>query len=255
MHSLVLAVLAAIALAVSPARSLDCSGAERFACLADHASAEMARLSLSPTDDQRASFEALPALSLYVANGPEAAAKAWEARDLPVYDLILTLLLADREGDAEAAALATEKPFAFDADGKGIGGEAGYRQTREDLRAFYHGEEAMEYARACVSDEAFREEIGGGPEMREGACRVPYDPRAVQRAFGIMQLLKGVSRDRAVEATLQYAYRVPSCAVAAAVIDIMPSAEALAADAESAAWKVLDMATICAAEMLAGEPL
>ena len=250
-------VLMAAALTVGfagPAAALDCKGEDRFACLSKHTFAELKRLSLTPNEDQSLSFEAIEALSGYVANGPEATAKDWQDRNLPIYDLILALLLADKAEDAQKAAFATEDKFAFDADGNAIGGEAGFAVMKQDVASFYHGEEDMAYSRACVSDEAFRDEIGGGPEMRLGACRQPYDTRSIQRAFGMMQLLKGVSRDMAVEAVMQYAYRVPSCDVATALIDIAPTSVALG-DPDTATWKVLDMATVCAAEMLTGETL
>lgn len=237
-----------------PAQALDCTGEARFQCLSDHTRAELDRLSLTPDADQSRSFEAIAALSEYAAEGAEATVKGWEARELPIYDLILALVLAGKEEEAEKAALATDNTFAFDADGNSIGGAQGFAQMQQDVTSFYHGEEDMAYARACVSDEAFREEVGGGPEMRLGACRKPYDKRAVQRAFGMMQLMRGVARDMAVEAVMQYAYRVPSCDVATALIEIAPTSAALG-DAETATWKVLDMATVCAAEMLVGEAL
>lgn len=237
-----------------PAAALDCSGDERFTCLSDHTFAELKRLSLTPDADQTRSFEAIKALSGYAANGPEATAEDWQERNLPIYDLILALLLADKETEAEAAALATDDKFALDADGNSVGGKAGFAVMQQDVASFYHGEEDMAYARACVSDEAFRAEIGGGPDVRLGACRQPYDARSIQRAFGMMQLLKGVDSDAAIEAVMQYAYRVPSCDVATALIEIAPSSSAFG-DAETAAWKVLDMATVCAAEMLTGEAL
>ena len=235
----------------SPAQALDCGGDEPFVCLSEYAEAALSRLSLTlSSDDQRRSFNALPALEIYQNEGAEAAVKQWEEADLPVYDLILALLVADREQDARAVAMAAEKPFATDADGKGVKGQPGFRQMQQDLKSYYHGEEDMAYAKGCVSDEAFKREVGGSAAMREGACRVPYDPQAVQRTFGMMQLMRGVSLDQAVEAVMQYAYRVPSCDVAVAIVELAPSGAGLGSHKETAAWKVLDMATICAAELL-----
>jgi len=250
-----IALCAAATLMSAPSLALDCNGDAPFECLADHTAAELKRLDLKPNDDQAASFRALSAFSVYLVRGPETAAKEWEADDLPVYDLVLTLLLADQKESAEIAALAATKPFAFDADGTMIKGKDGFAQMQEDVTSFYHGQEDMAYARGCVSDEAFNDLIGGSPALREGACRVPYDTQSIQRAFGLMQLLKKLSRDQAVEATMQYAYRVPSCTVARAVIEIADTPEALGDDDETASWKILDMATICAAELLIGQDL
>lgn len=250
LFSAVLGGVLAAGVMAGPARALDCGGDEPFVCLSEHAEAAIARLSLPLTDTQRQSFEALPALAIYQKEGAEAAVEQWEDSELPVYDLILALLLADRARDASTVALAAKKPFVADADGKMIKGQPGFRQMEQDLKSFYHGEEDMAYAKGCVSDDAFQREVGGSAKMRQGACRVPYDPQAVQRTFGMMQLLRGLSRDQAVEAVMQYAYRVPSCDVAAAIVDLAPSSEGLGSDAETAAWKVLDMATICAAELL-----
>lgn len=249
------ALCIAAALLASPADAFDCDDEQSFQCLADYTAAELDRLDLEPTEDQAASFKALPSFTHYLEKGPAAAVEHWEADDLPVYDLVLTLLLADQIESAKAAALAAKKPFAFDADGAMIKGRQGFAQMRQDVASFYHGEENMTYARACVSDEAFKELIGGGPKLREGACRAPYDARSVQRAFGLMQLLKNLSRSDAVEATMQYAYRVPSCTVARAIIDIAETPKALGGDGETASWKILDMATICAAELLSGQDL
>ena len=249
------ALCVAIALPASAAKDDECSDATPFQCLADHTASELKRLGIQPTEDQAASFQALPHFALYLKDGPQAAVEQWEAEDLPVYDLVLTLLLAGKDESAERAALAATKPFAFDADGAKIKGKPGFAQMRQDVASFYHGEENMTYARACVSDEAFKELIGGGPKLREGACRAPYDTRSVQRAFGLMQLLKNKSRAEAVEASMQYAYRVPSCTVARAIIDIADAPEALGGNEETASWKILDMATICAAELLGGQDL
>ncbi len=253
--STILGGLAGCFLSTTLAAAVECEGADRFKCLSEYANAELDRLELTPNKDQASSFNALSSFDMLSDKGPEETVKQWEADGLPVYDLILTLLLANRDNDAEKAALAAEKPFSFDADSKALKGEQGLQQMREDLKSFYHGEEDMTYARACVSDEAFKDLIGGGAQMRIGACRLPYDPVNVQRAFAMMQLLKGVTRDQAVEAAMQYAYRVPSCAVASAIIEIAPTATALGSDKSTAAWKVLDMATICAAEMLTAQEL
>ena len=243
------------ALMSSSVVAMDCGATEPFQCLADYTETELKRLKLSPNTDQAASFKAVGAFSVYLKAGAKAAANHWEAEALPIYDLVLVLLLADQTKDAEIAALAAEKPFAFDADGAKIKGPQAFSQMKQDLRSFYHGEEDMAYARACVSDEAFKDIIGGSAELRKGACRVPYDTQSIQRAFGLMQLLKGVSREQAVEATMQYAYRVPSCTVASAIVEVAPTPEAFGGDEETAAWKVLDMATICAAELLIGRDL
>ena len=252
MKRISMVIAASIALGAGPAFALECGDRDPFVCLADHTKSELKRLSLTPNDDQAKSFDALTGFDVYLKDGPTAAVKQWEKDGLPVYDLILALLLADNEDDAERVALAAKKPFAFDADGKQLAGKQALAQMEQDVAAFYHGEETMAYARACVSDEAFQEEVGGSPEMRKGACRVPYDKRAVQRTFGMMQLLKGVSRDSAVEGAMQYAYRVPSCDVATAIVEIAPNSKGLGSDDETAAWKVLDMATVCAAELLIG---
>ena len=248
-------VAAGIAFGASPALALDCSGEDPFECLADYTKAELKRLSLTPNEDQAKSFDALTGFEVYLKDGAKEAVKKWEEDGLPVYDLVLALMLADKEDEAEMAALAAKKPFAFDADSKQIKGKEAFAQMKQDVASFYHGEENMVYARACVSDEAFENEVGGSPAMRLGACRVPYDKRAVQRAFGMMQLLKDVSRDAAVEAAMQYAYRVPSCDVATAIVEIAPNSRGLGSDDETAAWKVLDMATVCAAELLIGYDL
>lgn len=255
--SLAAALLAATAL---PAAALEC-GADQdpFDCLQTHAQAELSRLDLTPNEDQRKSFEALIAFDIYLDEGPEAAVAAWEAAGHPVYDLLLTLLLADQKEDAKKVALAATKSFgATDANGKDVTGEAGYEQMVKDLRSYYHGEEDMVYSRACVSDQAFKEEVGGGPKMRDGACRAPYNRRSIQRAFGTMQLMRDVSAADAVEAALQYAYRVPSCTVATAIIEVVTSPSTFGDGEdyeETATWKVLDMATICAAELLVGHDL
>jgi len=252
---LAVGLMVANMLNAGPASAIECKGSDEFQCLADHAKAELDRLDLNPNEDQASSFKALSAFSTFLDDGPAATTKDWEEKKLPVYDLILTLLLANRDADAREVALAASQSFASDADGKALKGEEGFAQMREDLKSFYHGEEDMTYARACVSDEAFKDLIGGGPKMRRGACRLPYDTRSIQQAFGMMQFLKGVTQDQAVEAAMQYAYRVPSCKVATAIIEVAPTATALGEDKTSAAWKVLDMATVCAAELLAPREL
>ena len=237
------------------ASASNCGDGQPFTCLSEHADAELERLKLAPKADQVASFRALPEFAALLHDGPGATVKQWENNNLPVYDLVLTLLLAEDIDGARIVARAATKPFAQDADGRQISGEQALVQMKQDVRSFYHGEEDMIYARACVSDDAFADLIGGDAELRKGACRMPYDVSSVQRAFGMMQSEKGLSPDQAVEAAMQYAYRVPSCAVAKAIIGDADTPADLGGDAETATWKVLDMATICAAELLIAQNL
>ena len=250
------ALLAALPLPALGSSLADCDGAQAFDCIAETAQARMAALGIEPNEDQRKALKAFGTFAAMRDRGAAAAVTAIEEQEVPAYDLALALLLARKDEDAREVVTSVGMTGIYDDEGKDMpGGEAALERVKEDVSLYYLGvDDPLVWVEACEDEAAFATKVGA-MALFDGACRAPFEPRAVSRTYALLRLKgEGAARD-VIAAGLRHAFRGPHCTLASTLVDLPRSQAGLADAAEDAAWVILDAATVCAAEQLVGESL
>ena len=242
-------LIAALLFATSSvAAAPECGEALNFPCIQDYAKSQLDRLGLMPNGDQNGSIRAIGALQTYLDGDPKAAVAAFENDGLAVYDLLFALTIARQTDDVEKAIAAAENPGIVNAKGEAPEGDDAVAQMKRDVFN-WHGDDDGPYVALCNGSEDEFTALLGSME-RKGACTAPYDARAVRRVFGVFQLRRGLSSPDAFRAVMEYAYRKGECVIASAVLEASHHWSFIGHDEETAAWHVIDVATLCAAELL-----
>lgn len=229
----------------------DCGGTPSFDCMKGYAAAQIDRLGLTPSADHQASLEAIGALQSYYDGGPRAAVEAFEARGLAVYDLVFALTAARHFEDVRIALAAAAEPPVTDAKGEALTGDEAVAMLKRDVFDWHGAGEDGVYTILCKGDaDAFAALMGSVPQ--ENACADPYQTLDVRRVFGALQIRRGMSSADAFRAAMEYAFREQACEIGVAVLEASYHWKAVAEDEDTAVWRIIDVATLCASELIEG---